>query len=204
MLRRMLAHGFSDKSMREQKPLIDDHVDLLIQRLSPISEAGAAANMREWLNWTTFDIIGDLAIGSSFGCLKGSSHHPWVQIITDNVKHFSYVQAMANMGMGQLMRWIARNGMLKARMRHRELVKHKVLQRIELGTERSDLIEGFLTKQEEWHITPEQIMANPSRLIIAGSEKTATLLCGTIFFLTTNPNTLRKLEDEIRSPTIPR
>jgi hypothetical protein len=83
--------------------MISAYVDLLIRRLRPIADAGTPANMREWVNRTTFDIVSDLAFGSPFGCLKGSSYHPWVQIITDNIKQFSYVQALSNMGAGQLM-----------------------------------------------------------------------------------------------------
>jgi cytochrome P450 len=179
--------------------MIGAYVDLLIRRLRPIADAGTPANMREWVNWTTFDIVSDLAFGSPFGCLEGSSYHPWVQIVTDNIKQFSYVQALSNMGAGRLMGWIARRGMLKARERYLELVKHKVLQRIELGAERSDLIEGFLKQKDEWQISPEKILANASTLIIAGSESTATLLCGTVFFLLTNPDVLKKLEHEVRS-----
>jgi cytochrome P450 len=86
------------------------------------------------------------------------------------------------------MGWIARRGMLKARERY-----------LELGAERSDLIEGFLKQKDEWQISPEKILANASTLIIAGSESTATLLCGTVFFLLTNPDVLKKLEHEVRS-----
>jgi hypothetical protein len=39
--------------------------------------------------------------------------------------------------------------MLKARERYLELVKHKVLQRIGLGAERPDLIEGFLKQKDK-------------------------------------------------------
>ena len=63
-LRRTLAHGFSDRSMREPQPIIKKYIDLLIQRLRENSRDGAAAvNMAAWYNYTTFDVIGDLAFG---------------------------------------------------------------------------------------------------------------------------------------------
>lgn len=40
---------------------------------------------------------------------------------------------------------------------------------------------------------------NASLLIIAGSETTATLLSGVTYLLTTNPEALRKLTEEVRS-----
>jgi cytochrome P450 len=45
----------------------------------------------------------------------------------------------------------------------------------------------------------EKLQANSSILIIGGSETTATLLSGVTYFLLTNPNTLQRLTDEVRS-----
>lgn len=67
-LRRTLAHGFSDRSMRDQQPIIKGYIDLLIRRLHENSSSGAGASPRAldlaaWYNYTTFDVIGDLAFG---------------------------------------------------------------------------------------------------------------------------------------------
>ena len=63
-LRRQLAHGFSDKSMHDQEPLIRGYIDLLIQRLNERCAGGSEPlNLGSWYNWTTFDVIGDLAFG---------------------------------------------------------------------------------------------------------------------------------------------
>lgn len=42
-------------------------------------------------------------------------------------------------------------------------------------------------------------MANAELLVVAGSETTATLLSGAIYFLTMSPQSLAKLTDEVRS-----
>lgn len=65
MLRRALAHGFSDRSMRAQEPIIMKYVDLLIQRLQERCKGGNAVNIAAWYNYTTFDVIGDLAFGEA-------------------------------------------------------------------------------------------------------------------------------------------
>ncbi|EMR61768.1 putative cytochrome p450 protein [Eutypa lata UCREL1] len=75
--RRILAHGFSAQSMADQQPLIKEYVDLLLQQLRERCEGGMKAlNMVSWYNWTTFDVIGDLAFGEPFGCLKNADYHP--------------------------------------------------------------------------------------------------------------------------------
>lgn len=53
--RRILSHGFSAQSMREQQPVIQQYVDLLMQRLRENSQGGTKAlDMTKWYNWTTF------------------------------------------------------------------------------------------------------------------------------------------------------
>lgn len=48
-------------------------------------------------------------------------------------------------------------------------------------------------------MTLDQIRANASTLIIAGSETTATALSGTTYLLCQNPDALAKLVEEVRS-----
>ncbi|VBB80867.1 Putative cytochrome P450 E-class, group I [Podospora comata] len=79
LLRRTMAHGFSDRSMREQQPLIKQYVDLLMRKLR--AAGGKKVDLAAWYNYTTFDVIGDLAFGESFGCLEGGEYHPWVKAI---------------------------------------------------------------------------------------------------------------------------
>lgn len=43
VLRRTLAHGFSDKSLRGQEPLITNYIDLLMQRLRENCDGGSRA-----------------------------------------------------------------------------------------------------------------------------------------------------------------
>ncbi|KAI1402548.1 putative cytochrome P450 monooxygenase [Hypoxylon fuscum] len=200
LLRRQFSHGFSDRSMKGQEPIIGAYVNLLIQRLREHGEGGSRAlNMCEWFTWTTFDIIGDLGLGSSFGCLEKSSYHPWVGLISKAIRSGTYVQAISALGGQQLVTWIVQSGVWKSRQEHRRLVKAKVMQRMELGAERPDLIEGLLKKQEEWQLPIDQISVNASRLILAGSETTATLLSGAVFLLTTNEDKLARLTQEVRS-----
>lgn len=45
----------------------------------------------------------------------------------------------------------------------------------------------------------DKLAANANVLLIAGSETTATLLCGATFLLTSHPKILAKLTREVRS-----
>lgn len=86
-MRRLLANGFTGAAMLEQEPLIRKNVNLLIQRLREVTDGGkTSVNMFEWFSYCTFDIIGDLAFGTSFGCLGDSTMRSWLNMVYANVK----------------------------------------------------------------------------------------------------------------------
>lgn len=86
--RRAMLPAFSGKALEQQEPLIQIYVDLLISRLREVAEAGAATNMVKWYTFTTFDLIGDLAYGESFGGLKLGQQNAWVGSIEKMMKLF--------------------------------------------------------------------------------------------------------------------
>lgn len=61
-LRRTMAHGFSERAMREQQGIIGGYVDLLIEALGREGGTGKV-DVAAWYNYATFDVIGDLAFG---------------------------------------------------------------------------------------------------------------------------------------------
>ncbi|KAI0148397.1 putative cytochrome P450 monooxygenase [Xylariaceae sp. FL1272] len=201
-IRRQLAHGFSEKSMRAQEPIIGAYVTLLMQRLHEALDRNpqASVDLSQYYNWTTFDVIGDLAFGApgGFGCLEQNAYHPWVQLITDSVIQGAYFFALAGVGFTKPVQF-ATQKFKTANNEHQSIVAEKVAQRMELGAERPDFLEGLLKKKSELDLDFARLCSNASLLIIAGSETTATLLSGATFLLTTHPEVLHKLEAEVRS-----
>jgi cytochrome P450 len=56
-IRRVLAHAFSEKAMREQEPLIQQYIDMLIESLNIAAKKGPV-DVVQWYEFVTFDIIG--------------------------------------------------------------------------------------------------------------------------------------------------
>ncbi|KAK4184282.1 Isotrichodermin C-15 hydroxylase [Podospora australis] len=201
LLRRTMAHGFSDRAMREQQPLIKGYIDLLMQKLRKYGQGGKQkVDLAAWYNFTTFDVIGDLAFGESFGCLESEDYHPWVKAIFSVARAGVMFQSVAHFPLlfSMLLKMIPARFM-EERAEHMEMAMAKLKRRMETTKPRSDLIEGLLKKADEWGLTLEKLQANSGILVIGGSETTATLLSGVTFLLLTNPSSLEKLVKEIRT-----
>ncbi|KAJ5913921.1 hypothetical protein N7504_002804 [Penicillium tannophilum] len=199
-MRRLLSHAFSDSSLRGQEPIIKTYVDLLMQRLREKCENGSKAlDMVAWYNFTTFDIIGDLAFGEPFDCLKNSNYHQWVEVVLSNVRFAAYTNVARRFpGWGVISELITPKKVLNQRNMHNQLTKEKVQGRLKKSNERPDFFGNILKHNDtaKGFSFPEMI-TNGSTLIVAGSETTATLLSGVTYLLLKNPRVMRKLQEEV-------
>ncbi|KAK7409281.1 hypothetical protein QQX98_008521 [Neonectria punicea] len=203
-MRRILSHGFSSQSMQAQQPLITQYIDLLISRLRENSAGGTRPlDLVAWYNYTTFDIIGDLAFGEPFGCLSSSTMHPWVQMVFQNTKQLAMLTSIRRIfpAIDSLLAVCPPKGMVDKINSHLELVKANVARRMARLGPRPDFI-ASMTKHDhdgKEKMTMAEIEKNSSTLIIAGSETTATALSAVTFYLCMHPEVLAKLVDEVRS-----
>ncbi|KAM0313378.1 hypothetical protein ACHAPQ_012048 [Fusarium lateritium] len=202
MLRKQMAPGFSDRSLRCQQPIITRYIDLLILQLRERCKSGSV-DLMSYYNFTTFDIIGDLAFGEPFGCLEKSEYSPWIRNIFAVIKIATMVQQATQFPLlGPLLVRILTSPAVRSRQEsYREMTRQKVMSRIEAGKsrERPDLMEGLLKKQDGWDMSLAHLERNASSLIVAGSETTATALSGITYLLAQNHEALRKLTQEVRS-----
>jgi hypothetical protein len=73
-MRKMLSHAFSTKALLEQEPLISRNVDTFIHKIGTIKADGGkrGVDITRWFNHVTFDIMGGVAFGDSFGARVGN------------------------------------------------------------------------------------------------------------------------------------
>ncbi|KAH8805095.1 cytochrome P450 [Xylogone sp. PMI_703] len=199
--RRLLAHSFSEKSLRAQEPLVQDYTQLFVDKLRNLAINGQAVNMTQWFNFITFDLIGDLAFGEPFGCLKTSTLHPWIQLLFNGQKAVTFIQATRYFPIfTRFLRLFVPKSFIADRVRHYQLSKEKMDRRIANKDIRDS---DFLTKAidstgtGEKAMTVEELRATANVLVLAGSETTATTLTGICYYLLKNPECLEKLRAEI-------
>ncbi|KAI8167103.1 Cytochrome P450 monooxygenase 1 [Colletotrichum sp. SAR 10_70] len=199
-LRRALAHGFSDASMREQEGMIIKYIDKLSDRLKEFADDGTSPqNMAGWYNWTTFDVAGDLIFGQSFQCLERADYHPWVAFIFGAIRFGSVMTSVKYIGLNFVVQALFKMGGMKAMSQVRENTDEMMQNRMSMTDDRNDLFEGLLKRRKEWNLSFDQLSANALILVLAGSETTATTLSGTTYLLLTHPEVYEKLKKEVRS-----
>nr|KMM66554.1 trichothecene C-15 hydroxylase [Coccidioides posadasii RMSCC 3488] len=210
--RKLLSYAFSNRALREQENVIRGFTDTMITKVRGEVHAGRpTVDMKNWLNYTTFDITGDLMFGESFNCLRDTKLHPWIAMIFDSMKALAIMGAAGQFPL--LQPWLDKlipAYLKKQEFDHFNLSAGKADRRLESGVSpRGDFMSafiqnGFVEKQEQFYegkkiLRRDEIHSNSFILMLAGSETSATLLAGCIYFLCKSPETMQKLSDEIRS-----
>lgn len=148
----------------------------------------------------TFDVIGDLAFGESFDCLKTSNYHRWISIVFDNIKLSAYLRC--SLYYPQVFRPILKYFLVPThltahRTEHMAMTREKALRRLESKSERIDLMTRLTVPGSG--ISEAEFISNCGTVIVAGSDTTANLLAGVVHFLAQNKRCYDRLADEVRS-----
>lgn len=202
--RRAFASSFSDKSLRDQAPVIESYVDLFIRQLSSrvsgLKGKQKTVDIEKWFNFLTFDISGDLSFGESFDCLKNGKAHPWVEIAQDFGKGLALI-ASVNLypPIDKLLQYIIPKHILQRSKDHRMMSFAKAQKRVALDMDRPDWVtatkkynaqKGAFT-EAEWGI-------NLLIIAFASSETTASALTAILRELVQHKGVLHRLTQEIR------
>ncbi|ETS83962.1 hypothetical protein PFICI_05838 [Pestalotiopsis fici W106-1] len=204
-MRRTLAHAFSARAMADQQPLINRYINLFLQKISERCNNGTVAlDMTDWYEFMTFDMIGDLAFGESFGCLEKEKAHPWVNILFDSLKFLPWLQAINDFPFFSILKpsyfvLLMPRDILRKRQDSIEFSKASLGKRLSSPITRPDFVDAMLAAKGGYSMSELEMVDNSVLLTTAGSETTATTLTATTYFLGTHPEVLAKLSTEIRS-----
>lgn len=199
-LRRQISHGFSEKSMREQEATIRSQADVMIENLSSQCNERKEniVDFTRWYNYFTFDVMALLVFGESFNCLQSSSYHPWVKLIFDSVLYSSLFRCAQFWPLlSPAIQLLIPKSFPRRREEQKQLTKEKAEYRKTINDGRNDLVANFLKPGSG--VTDLEYHSTVQSLIIAGSETTASLLCGVTFHLLKNQEKLQKVVKEVRS-----
>ncbi|EXJ66783.1 uncharacterized protein A1O5_09978 [Cladophialophora psammophila CBS 110553] len=200
-MRRLISHAFSDKALRDQEPIMKQYSDLLVKRLHEATESGDPVNIKQWYQWTLFDLFGDLCFNQPFGCLESGKSHPWIDIIGESIQAFYYLGLARRLpGLQSLVMKAIPKKKTEQAAWHSEFSKNLADRRMAMETDRPDFMSFILKHNEtEKALTVPEIRSNTNVLIPGGSETTSTFLTGTTWNLLRHPSKYKRLVEEIRS-----
>ncbi|KAI0396320.1 cytochrome P450 [Xylariaceae sp. FL0594] len=204
-IRKALAPGFSTHALRAQEPVLQQYVNLFIDKLADritAEDGNAALGIAPWFNFVTFDIFGDLGFGESFGCLQNSRYHPWIALLFNSVKAASFVAAARFYPLVEFLLMKSIPPSLKKMQRdHFQQIVQKVQRRLNFELERPDIMAHVINRlgdDKGRSMTIDEINTTFMVLTTAGSETTATVLGGTLNYLARNPDKMAILVGEVR------
>jgi cytochrome P450 len=203
-MRRLISHAFSDAALRQQESIMSHYFELLVTQLKKKVDGPekGVVDMALWYNSLTFDIIGDMCFGESFGALESGVHHKWMSNLLEGAKYGRFIQIFSFyqplwMILETLMKVIPAVG--EAHKEHNNFTRLKTRKRLESKVDRPDFMSYILRYNDERGMSNEEIEGSSGLFIIAGSETTATTLSGLNYFLLRNPRVYAKVQAEVRN-----
>ena len=158
--------------------------------------------MVQWFNFTTFDIVGDLALGESFGNLNHGRYDGWISVIFAQFKLAALAVSFRFFGLAEVLRAMLPKSAIEKRRKHAETANGKIHRRIEqesnIDQQRNDFMTYVRRYSDQKGMSLLEIEATFRALVVAGSETTATALSGILGNLLQAPEAMAQLREEIR------
>lgn len=206
--RRAFSNSFSDKSLKEQAPVVESYVELFMTKLKERADPGrdGIVDLKEWFHYLMFDISGDGVYGEPFDCLKNGKPHFWVEVAEDFGKGLAMIASVNHYKpLNKYLRYIIPKRILKRSMDHRIMSSSKAQQRVAMDLERPDWVtpaKHFDDKKAGGSLggplTGPEWGINLLIIAFAASETTASTLTAIVRELLQHRGVLERLTREIR------
>jgi cytochrome P450 len=202
--RKALAHGFSERALREQEGMIQGYVTLLVGRLREFAEEGRVVDMVQWYNLTTFDLIGELAFGRTFDCLKRGNLHEYMESLLTMLVTVPVIRGALQF---PVIMWLLKNVFMTKRVtesRERQMAFARRciserLARASTDARSPDFVESMMrNKDTPQEISEGEMVQNAMIILLAGSETSATLLSAATYYVLREPEKLARVTREVR------
>ncbi len=187
-------------------------------------KGGQGLNITDWFHFLMFDITSALVFGKPFGNMAAGRYHAWVARVFPGMKLIAWSMVVASVpGLGRLVSWCIPRVVVEEARRHVQGIVDMMDARAspstssinggEVGEKQPDFMTSILSHPSQTeptyasktlsspHLSTPELYLNSQLLCIAGSETTASLLAGTVYFLSLpqNKHHLSRLVSELRT-----
>ncbi|KAL2281926.1 hypothetical protein FJTKL_11200 [Diaporthe vaccinii] len=157
--------------------------------------------MVRMLNYMAFDIMAELCFGEPLGLLDKMEYSQWVASVFGAVKMLPFLQICEYYPLlGHLVHKLEPRWARKMRDTHFRHSADRVDSRLADGSDKPDIWNLLLSEDGKQHrLTLDEMHSNSETFMMAGTETTATLMSGLLYYLLVNPDKYALLCTEIRT-----
>ncbi|GME48286.1 putative cytochrome p450 protein [Neofusicoccum parvum] len=192
--RRVWGGAFNEKALRGYEGRVQRFSTGLIHQLGAFS--GQAVDASKWFNYFSYDVMGDLAFGKSFGMLDRGEEHFAINLLNEGM------QMMAFMIPAWAFRVLAAiPGAAAGYWRFINYCSSQLDERMQTKPEDPDIMSALIEPVKDRQLTDLELkmLQGDSRLIIvAGSDTTAATLTHIFYHLSASPSHQTTLLSELR------
>ncbi|KAM7185812.1 Cytochrome P450 [Naviculisporaceae sp. PSN 640] len=195
--RRAVGPAFSDRAVRSYEPVLIKYTEDMLDRLQQDQDSTTLeVNIMDWFHFVMFDITSALVFGKSFGNMTKKEYHPWVARIFPGMKLIAWSLVIAAIpGLGRLVSWFIPKKMVDEARRHMQSIVDMTDSRAAQPPVQPDFmtyihpqVKRQSSSLSSSSLSTPELYLNSQLLCIAGSETTASLLAGAVYFLSQPEN----------------
>jgi cytochrome P450 len=201
------------------EPSVRKKAQKLISRLDKAAETGEVIDIRQWLNFFTFDVISDMAFGNDTGFLDLAKAETVAQTLDGRKKYtVNPIKAFQDntVHVASLGHWPAFLSITKLLTKwlpnsksgdwFNDMCIHQVRQRLSATALKEKSLEGqkdFIhhllvgSDGKERNLPFWEVVQEAAIMLSAGSDTTASAMTNTLYLLVKHPRVLEKLQEEL-------
>lgn len=186
--------GFTGAALASYAISVRHKTDLFVERIKEVGTKGPI-DLELWSNFLSFDIMGELGFGESFGMLEKGKPHSYLTTIKENMSAMICVKECP--WVTPLLGWLPLTPGIKDMMTFGTRMRKS---RQERGMPADPDVYSYLTGEASGAsngLTLGELDADINILILAGSETSATTLTCAAYYLARNPIWIDRLREEI-------
>ncbi|RMZ80495.1 hypothetical protein DV736_g6662, partial [Chaetothyriales sp. CBS 134916] len=212
--RRIVNHVYSLSNVLQSEARIDRCTLILVDMFTRIAQNTDICDLGTWLQWYTFDVIGELFFGRMFGFLeKEEDHQMWIASLDDLMRGFcivavapTYMRAIIFMSslFDQTMRRALRGAATIVSAARKAVNDREAdLSVNDEGKVQQDLLQQLLhihhEKGERVDFGIHEVQQESYVALLAGSDTTAIAFRSVFYYLMKHRDVCRRLQAEIDS-----
>ncbi|KAL4936311.1 hypothetical protein BDV06DRAFT_233532 [Aspergillus oleicola] len=205
--RKLVNSVYSMSSVLESEEYIDDCIDMFMDKMSKFSRTKENVDLGEWIQWYTFDVIGELFFGQQFGFMRDEHDFdnyilsldtltPTTSVICVLPALLRSVQPVLGLISTKIRRAV--QGFNEVRNAGTFWMQQRMQHMTDGKVTRSDLLDKLFRVQEnKQDFGIREIQSESVVAILAGSDTTAIAIRAVLYFLMKTPEAYDKLTAEI-------